>query len=425
MTRIRFSVRTMLVAVAIVAIPLGWLAVRLKVGRDKQHTIAELREMGVSIVMAGYQDASPMIPSSVRPLLGWQSVGTALGVSTDEALSKLDGMQNLHTLGVDDGVSDSGLKSLRSLKTIERLMLSSSSVTDEGLRHVSDIVDLKELDLSGTKTTGAGLLHLKNMTSLEKLTFDGPHAEVVRLYVEQGRGIVDALVASGQLRHHDDEPSALWLEGKQVTDELIEFLVPMPKLESITLKSTAVTKAGLKRLADMPQLKSIALHGDGVLRKLPAMPHIESLHVSDTAITANQLAQYLSSLPQLMSLRLEYTAFSDDDLKAIVGAQSLQELSLGATKIEGAGLRHLAALKKLRHLHLGGSTISDDGLRHLSQLRGLRDLSLEYTSISDAGIPHLKELKALRRLVLLHTNVTQASIDELKVANPDCVVITR
>ncbi len=427
MTRFRFSVRTMLIVVAVLAIPLGWAAMRLKTGRDKGRAIANLRAMGVSIVMDGYQDASPMIPPWVRELFGWQSVGIALGVDSDDALSKLDGMHNLKTLGFLGDVSNSGLKHLKSMNAIENLTISSPRVTDEGLRHIASKTALKKLNLEGTEITGAGLLHLTRLRRLEKLTIDGTrmsHADVIRLFVEQGRGALDALVATGQLvqRPDEDEPFDLRLEGEQVTDELIEFLVQMPMLKGIALQSTSVTETGLKLLGAMPQLKSLVLRGEEVRRKLPTMPHIEAFDVSGKNFSAKQLSQHLRSLPQLKFLSLSGTPMVDEDLAVIVQSPSLQELSLGATKLEGNGLRHLGVLTKLRHLQLGGSNITDQGLTHLSRLPSLRELGLSYTSISDAGATHLKELKALLQLDLGHTDMTQSAVEELEQALPKCEI---
>jgi len=420
----------MLIVVTILAIPLGWAAMRLKIGRDKGRAIANLRAMGVSIVMDGYEDASPMIPPRLRELFGWQSVGIALGVDSDDALSKLDGMQNLKTLGFLGDVSNSGLKHLKSMNAIENLTISSPRVTDEGLRHIADKIALKKLNLEGTEITGAGLLHLTRLRRLEKLTIDGTrmsHADVIRLFVEQGRGALDALVATGQLvqRPDEDEPFDLRLEGEQITDGLIEFLVQLPMLSSITLKSTTVTETGLNLFRGMPQLKSLGLHGEEVWKKLPTMPHIETFDVSHTTISAKQLSQHLRSLPQLKSLSLSYTPMVDEDLAVMVQIPSLQELSLGATKIGGDGLRHLAVLTKLRRLNLGNSNIADQGLRHLSHLPSLRELWLDFTSVSDAGVTYLKQLSALRKLGLVHTHITQTGLDELEEALPECEIFTR
>ena len=123
----------------------------------------------------------------------------------------------------------------------------------------------QELNLEGTKLTAAGLLNLKKLRNLKKLTIDGTeitHADVVRLYLKQGRGTLDALVATGLLLGRPPDESEvleLRLNGRQVTDELIEYLVPMPMLESLFLESTAVTATGLKMLSDMPQLKALRL----------------------------------------------------------------------------------------------------------------------------------------------------------------------
>jgi Leucine-rich repeat (LRR) protein len=90
---------------------------------------------------------------------------------TDATLKRLDEFPNLTSLHVVDclGITDTGLRALKSLKKLRRLDLRGTSTTDNGLSNLSALTELRELSLSRTSVSDSGLTHLENLTNLEWL----------------------------------------------------------------------------------------------------------------------------------------------------------------------------------------------------------------------------------------------------------------
>ena len=116
---------------------------------------------------------------------------------TDEGLKELAGFMRLQTLDVSrTNVTDAGLKELVGLKSLRSLYLSNTRVTDAGLKELAELEGLQSLHLYNTKMTDAGLKELAGLTSLQSL------------YVENTR-VTDAGVEElkkalpGCLVHHD------------------------------------------------------------------------------------------------------------------------------------------------------------------------------------------------------------------------------
>jgi hypothetical protein len=93
---------------------------------------------------------------------------------TDAGLEQIKGMTALNNLDlVGTRVSDEGLKTLSSFKSLERLSIGSqtnqSAITDAGLARLASVPNLRHLIVVGTKTTDVGLEHLKSQTKLQTL----------------------------------------------------------------------------------------------------------------------------------------------------------------------------------------------------------------------------------------------------------------
>ena len=86
-----------------------------------------------------------------------------------EGLSAFPNLTSLHILNCP-GVTDEGLKHVESLVKLRRLDLSGMAITDRGLGRLSGLRDLRELSIKASSVTRAGLLQLKELTELEWLS---------------------------------------------------------------------------------------------------------------------------------------------------------------------------------------------------------------------------------------------------------------
>ena len=86
-----------------------------------------------------------------------------------EGLSTFPDITSLHILNCPN-VTDEGLKCIEPLSNLRRLNLSGSGITDQGLTHLSDLVELRELSLKRTAISDDGLSHLSELANLEWLS---------------------------------------------------------------------------------------------------------------------------------------------------------------------------------------------------------------------------------------------------------------
>ena len=244
---------------------------------------------------------------------------------TDTGLKVLAGLKSLQTLYLGETqVTDAGLKELAGLKSLEALHLGETRVTDAGLKELAGLKSLKSLYLGETQVTDAGLKELTGLTSLQ----------------------------------------TLHLGETQVTDAGLKVLAGIKSLETLDLNSTSLTGAGLKELTNLKSL--------------------QHLYLGETEITDAALKE-LAGLKSLRTLDLFFTPVTDAGLKQLAVLQGLKTLVLNSTKVTDAGLKELASLTSLESLDLGETELTGAGLKDLASLKSLRTLDLSSTKLTGAG----------------------------------------
>ena len=90
---------------------------------------------------------------------------------TDAALNELSTFPDLTSLHIINcpNVTDSGLEHIASLKKLRRLNLRGTSITDRGLVQLSNLKELRELSLKKTLVTDNGVANLETLNNLEWL----------------------------------------------------------------------------------------------------------------------------------------------------------------------------------------------------------------------------------------------------------------
>ena len=250
--RFQFSLRSLLVATVVVAIPFSWLAVEMKRARRQREVVAAIEKLGGS-VRYDYVFTPPFCfempgPVWLRKLVGDDFFANVEGVRSyemseaDIALPYLRELPRLWELDLSHTqVTDAGLERLKGLTQLRWLSLANTHVTDAGLRHLMGLTHLEQLYLSDTQVTDGGLQHLKGLT---------------QLYL-------------------------LWLDDTHVTDAGLEHLKELIQLLNVRFDNTQVTDAGLKSLKGLNQLQSLSLHGthvtdEGVQELQQALPNCKS-----------------------------------------------------------------------------------------------------------------------------------------------------
>jgi hypothetical protein len=165
----RFSLRTLLAVVTLVALVLGvWVS---RAERQRQ-AVAAIQAAG-GIVRYDYQAGEAPAVYGERPGPDWlcRLLGvdyfadvTLVGLypsATDETVAHLSGLTSLTCLYLDDTqVGDAGLAHLSGLTNLRVLWLHNTGVGDASLICLSGMSNLQELSLPGTQVSDAGLAHL-------------------------------------------------------------------------------------------------------------------------------------------------------------------------------------------------------------------------------------------------------------------------
>ena len=172
----RFSLRTLLVAVLVLSLPLSWFAVKLDRARRQSEAARTIIERGGQVVYGWERNQDPFFepsPTNLRTWLGndfFDKVelvyvrGTRL-----ECLSCLTDVKDL--ILVD--ITDCELNYVKGLSKLETLDVARTQITDAGLTHLRRLVSLTSVNLNRTQITDAGLEHLKGLKNLRRLDLKG------------------------------------------------------------------------------------------------------------------------------------------------------------------------------------------------------------------------------------------------------------
>jgi len=272
-TRLRVSIRAMMVAVLVLGGEMAWVV----------HWVTARRAAVTAVQDAGGHirfdyDYRLVIPDSRKkrsvasPYPAWlrRAVGdevlhdvtfAAVDFSEPEArdpeavLAAIERFGRLETLIVKLPRRVPGLGHLERLRGLRQLQLTGPGADDEALAHVARLTSLQSLQLDGPNLTDAGLAHLARLTHVEELGVIAPD------FTDAGLAHLGRLTA---LR-------SLHVRSRKVTGTGLDRLAP-DRLEDIGIASPAVSDEGLAHLGRQTKLKVISLQGARQIRILGQRP---------------------------------------------------------------------------------------------------------------------------------------------------------
>jgi hypothetical protein len=283
------------------------------------------------------------------------------------------------------------LAALPELPALASVVLAGTDADDGALVPLGNIATLKNLDLRDCPVTNAGLAHLAGLENLAALRLSG----------KSGKTTVDddGMAHVAKLR----SLRALMLDFLWVSEAGLETLLPLEKLEDLTLAQTLV--------------------GDEALPVIARFPALKRLRLAKTSVTGEGLAA-LEKLDRLADLDVsECVSIDDAALEPIGRLTGLERLNLWRVPVGDAGVAHLAALVKLRWLNLDNTQLTDAGLAALAGMQELAFLHVGSTAVSNAGLDRLAALAGLRELHLTRTAVDAAGGAALRARLPAAKVI--
>lgn len=178
--RPRYRLRTLLLAVAVLALPMRWWGVHATEDRGFRERIAAI-ESGGGQVGFGASETPQSLDERLWLMLGGDDrrgrPAFVLSINreqfTDETISQLDwvsfpALENVYLDG--SNIGDRAVASLAALNNLKELSLAHTHISDAALESVGRFTNLEVLDLTGTAVTDAGLAHLKSLNRLETLS---------------------------------------------------------------------------------------------------------------------------------------------------------------------------------------------------------------------------------------------------------------
>lgn len=244
----QFRLRTLLIIVLVLSLPLSWFAWKMEKARRQRTTIIEIESLGGRVIYDWQADLHHW-DAMQRPDHSWQRrlfgddfcdqaySATLRGPEFfDSRLDLLKGLDGLKWVIVRDArVMGSGLASLRGIACLEGVSVDNCPLTDDGLKHLQECSDLECVCLRKTEISGDGLKYLAGLTSLRRLWLD------------------DCRITDAGLRHL--EPlfclEELWLDNTLISDDGLTYVKGLPNLKYLKIRNTKVTPEGVEHLREV------------------------------------------------------------------------------------------------------------------------------------------------------------------------------
>jgi Leucine-rich repeat (LRR) protein len=260
-----------------------------------QAAISDLESRGANVQILAEESDEPRL-----------MVAFTRTQATDSDLERLRSLRLTSLNLTRSAVGDRGLENLKSMTTLNVLMLDGTQVTDHGLKALEKLTGLKTLTLGEQHISDAGLDHLKNLTNLNSF----------RLSSDQ---ITDkGLVYFRSLKRL----TSLVIGGPKITDAGLENLRDLVALRFLGVASPQITNKGLENLKGLTNLNELVLSGcpnitDAGLEIVEHLPKLRSLYLQDcTGVTDNGLG-YLKGIADPETLDLRGTGVTDAGVKQL------------------------------------------------------------------------------------------------------------
>lgn len=247
----KYSVRWMLLAVAILAVMLVLL---IEEPRRTMNAVAALERLNLDIVIERahqWEDRPPRGNFIVRWLLGDDACEDVVTVDasmrnlTDDALTFVASFDELRELDIcyNENITDAGLPALARLRNLQYLRLDRTGVTDAGMTCLGRMDALKGLYLVGTRVSDVGLIQISRLPRIADLDLSGT--------LVTDAGIV-SLVKLDSLKRIE-------LDDCQVGDPTAKVLSRLPCLSYISLSRTQITDDGIQEFAESKTIKRLVV----------------------------------------------------------------------------------------------------------------------------------------------------------------------
>ncbi|HET6879091.1 MAG TPA: hypothetical protein VFI31_02985, partial [Pirellulales bacterium] len=307
--RFRWSLRTMLAVVAVLAALCAW-CVKLRTRADVQDPIISLANQGAASGLSLHvEHRGP----KWLDLVGAERfrrciVGVDMNGADEELLSRIAPLRNLRYMKIEIANPTPGFAAVLSeLSQLAVLRIQEKSYTNrlawsDCLAAIEKLQQLEELHLGGLRNSG-DLKHLAALENLESLSIEFRWDE-------------------------EDEPNVNDTSGET---SILAHLPALPRLEALDLRffQYELEDHDIRQLARQPRLRMLNLSdidvADAGLAELKSLYSLQELAIADNTLTATALRSLLD-LDHLRALHLQrFRPVSKDTLAALPSQDSLLE----------------------------------------------------------------------------------------------------
>jgi serine/threonine protein kinase/Leucine-rich repeat (LRR) protein len=276
------------------------------------------------------------------------------GLTVLRGLSSLEALYLVETLVSDQGLSnlvDEGRKPLTNLK---RLYLDQTQVTEAGLRHLSGSTALEGLLLSKTQIRNWSVL--QQFPKLASLSTNDTPAEATDLdailklpelvYLKTSAAHLSAIAEQNSNALSQLRDISIY---ELTTDFDTKVLSGLKSLRSLGLQNSeprALNQEFWRTIAELPELADLHFtYGidDRALAAMVPLPALTDFAINSKDVSGEGVAGALPNLPNLKSLSVSYSDWTDEDLRALTNGGSLEELTFVGNTLTRAGLEELAS----------------------------------------------------------------------------------
>ena len=301
----RFSLKSLLLLVVVIAVPLAWKVNR---ARNQRVVVAELQKLNARIIYdyqifnGDFNSRVPMPgPKWLTDLLGKEYFIEVYHVDADNPqvndetialISKLPGVVSVD-LTASNGITDAGLVHFAGMHDLEVLSLYSNRISGPGVVHLAGLKRLKVLALNSDRITSTEIVHL---TGLKKLTD----------LVVQGWATDDSLEQISKLSNLEHLE---FYETTQITDVGLSHVAKICNLRFLQL--------GSARLSDQDFMKI----SDAGLIHLYGLKNLESLGLNTMHVTQAGIDKLQKALP---NCKIDWNPKGPNESDAIDAASDQQ-----------------------------------------------------------------------------------------------------
>ena len=186
--------------------------------------------------------------------------------------------------------------------------------------------------------------------------------------------------------------------GSNIGDDELSCLGDVAVMESLEIRDTALTDAGLGFLNRQSNLHSLSLSGNRI---------------------TDEVVAHLASNLELVDLDLSRTAITDAAIERLPPCPSLLNLHLNDTAVTDRAMGFFAKFAGLLALDLAGTRITDAGLVDVMRAVPSVDISVERTHVTDRGILQIGGSRGLKALGVGGSMVTAAGLAEFQRLYPN------